>query len=61
MRKPRNKQRDHERYMANRERIRAQQKEYYLKHKDEILERHRQWRNRRTVEKLREVYGLNKI
>ena len=47
--------------MANRERIRAQQKEYYLSHKDEILERHRQWRNRRTVEKLREVYGLNKI
>jgi hypothetical protein len=47
--------------MANRERIRAQQKEYYLAHKDEILERHRQWRNRRTVEKLREVYGLNKI
>jgi hypothetical protein len=60
MKRPRNKQRDHERYMADRERILAQQKVYRQTHREEILERHRQWRNRQTVEKLRKIYGRNK-
>lgn len=47
----------HERYMRNRESILAQQKEYRETHRDEIRERHRAWRCKRTVEKLRQFYS----
>jgi hypothetical protein len=43
MRKPRNKQRDHERYMADRERILAQQKVYRDTHKEQKREYRRKY------------------
>lgn len=46
----------HARYIRKREEILAYQKRYREEHREMIRERQRQWRSKRTVEKLRQLY-----